>query len=174
MHIGTIVKIPNCVNPLQNRETSHVNIVLQCMYPFFEQPNMKYDRIEWYASKCYHVLNWFFLPKPEFWEFIWIFSGRNHLKINISHILNPKSYQINSIKSYSSRSFQQDQRHIPIPPKFSATILFYFQWKVHSIFKNFCTASPNVMKPSPCTPPCQELSKETKNMIWSIWVRWIL
>jgi hypothetical protein len=22
-------------------------------------------------------------------EFIWIFSGRNHLKINISHILNP-------------------------------------------------------------------------------------
>jgi hypothetical protein len=29
------------VNPLQNRETQHVNIVLQCMYPFFEQPNMK-------------------------------------------------------------------------------------------------------------------------------------
>jgi hypothetical protein len=33
-----------------------------------------------------------------------------------------KSYQINSIKSSSSRSFQQHQRHIPIPPKFSATI----------------------------------------------------
>jgi hypothetical protein len=29
------------VNPLQNRETQHVNIVLQCLYPFFEQPNMK-------------------------------------------------------------------------------------------------------------------------------------
>jgi tRNA uridine 5-carbamoylmethylation protein Kti12 len=29
------------VNPLQNRETQHVNIVLQCMYQFFEQPNMK-------------------------------------------------------------------------------------------------------------------------------------
>jgi hypothetical protein len=30
------------VNPLQNRETQHVkNIVLQCMYRFFEQPNMK-------------------------------------------------------------------------------------------------------------------------------------
>ncbi len=27
-----------------------------------------------------------------------------------------KSYQINSIKSCSSRSFQQHQRHIPIPP----------------------------------------------------------
>jgi hypothetical protein len=24
-----------------------------------------------------------------FWEFIWISSGRNHLKINIYHILNP-------------------------------------------------------------------------------------
>jgi hypothetical protein len=29
------------VNPLQNRETQHVNIVLQHMYGFFEQPNMK-------------------------------------------------------------------------------------------------------------------------------------
>ncbi len=32
-----------------------------------------------------------------------------------------KSYQINSIKSCSSRSFWH-QRHTPIPPKFSATI----------------------------------------------------
>ncbi len=29
------------VNPLQNRETQHVNIVLQCMYQFCEHPNMK-------------------------------------------------------------------------------------------------------------------------------------
>jgi len=29
------------VNPLQNRETQHVNIVLQCMYPFSEEPHMK-------------------------------------------------------------------------------------------------------------------------------------
>jgi hypothetical protein len=33
-----------------------------------------------------------------------------------------KSYQINSIKSCSSRSFQQHQRHDQIPSKFSATI----------------------------------------------------
>jgi hypothetical protein len=32
------------------------------------------------------------------------------------------SYQINSIESWSSRSFQQHQRHISIPPKFSAMI----------------------------------------------------
>jgi len=37
----------------------------------------------------YHVLNWIFLPKPGFLEFIWIFRGRNDLKFNISHILNP-------------------------------------------------------------------------------------
>jgi hypothetical protein len=29
------------VNPLQKRETQHVNIVLQCMYRFFKQPSMK-------------------------------------------------------------------------------------------------------------------------------------
>jgi len=39
--------------------------------------------------KCYHVLNWFFLPKPCFLEFIWIFCHRNHFEINISHILSP-------------------------------------------------------------------------------------
>jgi len=37
------------VNPLQNKETQHVNIGLQCMYWFFEQPNMKGNHawIEW-------------------------------------------------------------------------------------------------------------------------------
>ncbi len=45
------------------------------------------------SPKCYHVLNWFFLQKPSFLEFIWIFSSRNHLKINISHILNPNLTQ---------------------------------------------------------------------------------
>jgi hypothetical protein len=31
----------------------------------------------------------FSFPKPDFLEFIWIFSARNHLKINnVSHILN--------------------------------------------------------------------------------------
>ncbi len=65
----------------------------------------------------------FFLPKPGFLgEFIWIFSGRNHFKIQYLPYSESKSYQINSIKSCSSRSFQQHQRHISIPPKNSATI----------------------------------------------------
>jgi hypothetical protein len=33
--------------------------------------------------------------------------------------------------------------------------------------------SPNTMKLSWCTPLLWELSKETKNMIWSILVWWI-
>ncbi len=33
------------VNPLQNKETQHVNIVLQCMYQFFKQPNMKGNHV---------------------------------------------------------------------------------------------------------------------------------
>jgi hypothetical protein len=49
-------------------------------------------RLVWLARwpKCYHVVKWFFLPKPGFWRFVWIFNGTNHLQINISHILNPK------------------------------------------------------------------------------------
>jgi len=79
------------VNPLQNTETQHVNIVLQCM-----------DQIFWTAQyQRNSCLNWtvslqvlphsqpIFLPKPDFKIFIWIFSSKNHLKINISHILNP-------------------------------------------------------------------------------------
>ncbi len=34
------------VNPLQSKETQHVNIVFQFMYWFFEQQNMKGDRAQ--------------------------------------------------------------------------------------------------------------------------------
>jgi hypothetical protein len=34
------------VNPLQSKETQHVNIILQCMYWFFEQPNMEESMLE--------------------------------------------------------------------------------------------------------------------------------
>ncbi len=39
--IGVAYAIGPSVNPLQNKETQHVNIVLLCLYQFFEQPNMK-------------------------------------------------------------------------------------------------------------------------------------
>ncbi len=79
----------------------------------------------------HHVLNWFFLPKPQFWEFIWIFSSRNHqLKINISHILKSKSYQINSMKSCSSRSFQET----PKAHSNSSEIFNYYLFSFNFIF----------------------------------------
>jgi len=58
-----------------------------------------------------------------FLEFISIFSGKNHLKINISHILNPNlTKKISLNPAHQDLSFQQHQRHIPIPLKFSALI----------------------------------------------------
>jgi len=115
--------------------------------------------------------NWFCLPYLVFWNLFEFSVAQITLK-SISPTLS-KSYQINSIESCSWRSFQQHQRHIPIPPKFSATISFNFQWRNHSIFKDFHTASSNIMEPSQCTSPPGELSKETKNTIWSILVLWI-
>jgi len=41
MIISVACVVGPSVNPLQKRETQHVNIVLQCMYRFFEQPSMK-------------------------------------------------------------------------------------------------------------------------------------
>jgi hypothetical protein len=121
------------------------------------------------------------LPRPQLifpwktWFFgIYLnFQRQKSLKNQYLPHSESKSYQINSIKSCSSRSFQYHQRHIPIPPKFPATIWFNFQWRNHSTFQNFCTESPNAMEPSPCTPPHRELLNETKNMIWSILVQWI-
>jgi hypothetical protein len=42
-----------------------------------------------------------------------------------------KSYQTNSINPCSSRSLQQDQRHIPIPPKISVKKSFNIQELLH-------------------------------------------
>jgi hypothetical protein len=63
-----------------------------------------------------------------FWNlFEFLVAQKSLKKSNISHNSESKSYQINSIKYCSSKSFQQNQRHIPIPPKLSATIYFNFQ-----------------------------------------------
>jgi hypothetical protein len=41
MYISVACAVSRSVNPLGNRESQQVNIVLQCMYRYFEQPNMK-------------------------------------------------------------------------------------------------------------------------------------
>jgi hypothetical protein len=50
------------------------------------------------------------------------FQGQKSLKNQYLPQSESNSYQINSIKSCSSRSFQQHQRHIPTPPNFSTMI----------------------------------------------------
>ncbi len=58
------------VNPLQNRETQHVDIVLQCMYQFFEQPNMKgnYAWIDWNPSSVTMLSTAFSFQNLFFWN----------------------------------------------------------------------------------------------------------
>jgi len=82
------------------------------------------DRLEWLRllaqvlprpQLIFPSKTWFLGIYLNFWQ-------QKSLKNQYLPQSESKSYQINSIESYSSRSFQQHPRHIPIPPKFSATI----------------------------------------------------
>jgi hypothetical protein len=52
--------------------------------------------------------------------------------------------KINFIKSYSSRSFHQHQRHIPKKKKSKFNLIF--REEIIQYSRTFCTASPNVME----------------------------
>jgi hypothetical protein len=69
-------------------------------------------------------------------------------KINISHFLNPnKSYQINSIKSCSSRSSQSHQKHISNSSEiFSYDLNLIFSLNIIQYSRTFALPSPNVIK----------------------------
>jgi hypothetical protein len=112
------------VNPLQNRETQHLNIVFAMYVSMFW--TAKYER-----KSC---LNWMvslqMLPHSQliFPSKTWLFEKKlnfqwqKSLKNQYIPHSKSKSYQINSIKSCSSRSFQQHQRRILILPKFPTMI----------------------------------------------------
>jgi hypothetical protein len=79
-------------------------------------------------------------------KFIWIFSGRNRLKINISHILNP-----NLTKSWNPA--HQDLSN-NTKGTFQFLRNFQLQWRNHSIFTNFFAPQVQVSwNQSPCTHP---------------------
>jgi hypothetical protein len=86
---SVVCAIGRSVNPLQNRETQHVNIVLQYMYQFFEQQNMK-ACLNWMASlQDLSHSQLIFPSKTWFLKFYLNFlNGKNHLEIKISHIVN--------------------------------------------------------------------------------------
>jgi hypothetical protein len=83
------------------------------------------------------------LPRPQlifpsktwFSEIYLNFQLQKSLKNQYLPHSESKSYQTNSIKSCSSRSFQQHQRHIPIPPNFSVKKTFNIQELLHLKFK---------------------------------------
>jgi len=95
-----------------------------------------------------------FPSKTWFFEIYLNFQRQKSLKNPYLPHSESKSYKINSIKSCSSRSFQEHQRHIPIPLKNLATIYFKFQWRNHSIFKNLQSQAhaPLLLKSFPKTP----------------------
>jgi hypothetical protein len=78
-----------------------------------------------------------------FWNLFEFSAAEITFKSIFSHS-ESKSYQINSIKSCSSRSFQEHQMHIPIPPKFSDTINLIFS---EEIIQYSRTSTPQVQTP---------------------------
>jgi hypothetical protein len=113
-----------------------------------------------------------FSSKTWFFGIYLNFQSKKSVKSQDFPHFGSKSYQINSTKSCSSRS-NNTKDTFQFLRNFQLWFNFIFSVKNQSIFKNFCATSPKVMEPSPCTPPCQELSKDTKNTIWSILVWWI-
>jgi hypothetical protein len=99
-----------------------------------------------------------------------------------SHSISPTFWiqilsknKIKFIKSCSSRSFQEHQRHIPLPPKFSATnLIYFFSEEIIQYSRTFAWQVQMSWNQAHCTRPHRELSEDnTKNMIWSIPVGWI-
>jgi len=82
-----------------------------------------------------------------FWNLFEFSEPENQLKkINISHILFSKSYQINSIKSCSSRSFQEPKAHSNSFKIFSEKIIQYS--------RTFALQVEMPWNQAACTHPC--------------------
>ncbi len=103
----------------------------------------------------------FFLPKPGFFGIYLNFQLQKiTLKINISHILNPNLTESIPLDPQDLSNDTNDR--VEFLWKFQLRFNFILSEEIISIFKNFCTTSPNVMEPSPLLSK-QGLSKDTKN-----------
>jgi hypothetical protein len=143
---------------------SHSNLVLKLVWPVplaqvLPRPQLVFP----FQNLVFKILFEFSVAEIT-WNQIsptfWIQILPNFFPLNLAH--QDLSNNTPKASSNSSENFSYD------------LIQFNLQWRNHSIFKNFCTASPNIiMEPSPCTRPRRELSKDTKNKIWSILVQCI-
>ncbi len=74
---------------------------------------------------------------------------------------------INSIKSDSSKAFQQHQEHSQILIQFSVWVLFKFHSENGSIINSFHIVAPNSLKPSQCTHTHQEkIPRAHREALW--------
>ncbi len=94
------------------------------------------------------VTKWFFLPKAGFFGIYLNYQRLNSLRNEYLPPFEPISYQINSIISCLSRSFQQHEK-FQFLRNFQIRFNLIFSEEIISIFKNFCTSSPNIMEKSP-------------------------
>ncbi len=91
------------------------------------------------TCKCSQISTDFSFQNLVFLWFIYIFSDKNHLKFNISPILNPnfiKYSPLNPTPQDLSNNTKDTSQYFW---NVFVMIQFNFQWKNHSIFKNFTT-----------------------------------
>ncbi len=72
-----------------------------------------------------------------FLEFIWIFSSRNHLEINISRILNPNLTKWIPLNPAHQDLSNKHQWHIPILQNFQQRFNFIFSEEIIQYSKTF-------------------------------------
>jgi len=125
MYISVACAHGPSVNPSQNRETQHVNIVLQCMYRY------KYER-----KSCF---NWrvtlevlprsqlIFPSKTWFFGFYFKFQWQKSLQIQYLPHSESKSYQINFIKYIAHQDLSNNT-------KGTCQFLWNFQLRFNLIF----------------------------------------
>jgi len=118
------------------------------------------------------------LPRPQLifpsktWFFGIYLNFQQQTSLKNQHLSQSesKSYQLNSIEFCSFKIF-------PTTPIGTFQFLQNFQLRINLIFSEKIiqysrTFGLQTSCNQPMHPPPRELSKETKNMIWSIWVWW--
>jgi hypothetical protein len=117
-----------------------------------------------------------FLPKPGFQEFIWIFNCRNHLKINISHILNPNLTKYIPLNPAHQDLSNNTKGTFQFPPKFQLRFNLIFTEEIIQYSRTFAlqVQTPWTMPMHPSSSRAFLRHQEHDlSTIWSIPVWWI-
>jgi len=87
-----------------------------------------------------------------FLEFIWIFSSKNHFKINISPILNPNLNKWIPLKPAHQDLSMNTKGTFQFLRNFQLQFNLIFSEEIIQYSRTFCTTSPNVMELKPMHP----------------------